>query len=847
MSKGHELSFFKYIPNVFSKKPNCKKYFSSFEIKKVLLTEKDGIKLKPEDKNHNLIELITKYNSFCSYYFNIINNIEYKNDACIKLFPKHSIKMFKVLGVNLTGEEITEFFCNFFLITKKKCFIHSTSNAEFTVENMLIWNFLTNLIYQNTRGVDLINLKSLFKNNLCNMHFNAMKSIIIVDQKFSSAFSPCSYSVYFPPIMDEVIPICTSIVDLACKSLNNSNPAEWSTQILVWISSLLRISDFNGVLKILITMNSILNNNHNNNLKSSISYGVFPYLWEGLLDMFLLINQSVSRSLINIVKTIPVCGIVFKSEILKKFFIEERVNLSIEFQKELSSKLRDVENTISKSLNAKIFRNLFLKNNKFDKFRHQRYNLLENYRNLDKSIYNSKLPYSLKHEKAHFESINNNFEGKHNLFQNCNKLKLNSGLNLDNLEFKVIRYENSVLTVCAICNSRIFRKGDVTLIQPFNKQLTLNGKQIMSFRQLAIVLNVIFIKQSLKFQGNTLKLKLKITDPGIDPSIYKHCIIICLLNYYKYIKKTTLIRRFSLKFPQPYLSLIENINREIFENLIYNLSNENKNPNDKLVIIFSRRLKHVYLCHRVEIKCILFRQEIFNFKNDSFFNNKRQDLFSYLLSFPKIDCNIIKKIIYLTKLQKNIVFLALNSIAMIINNMSYTNRINIISMIAFLQKAIIPNAKILILASRFEYAKMIKHALCTLNISAKILEEEYILYKAEYIKLRTEKNSFRGLPRYENWLYREMVVEEHDIIIINNIELNFNFVKKSLNVERKSNESSCFGHLLIEDVGVLSRLDILLLFILPFNNITLFNSGFMINDFFTKGDAKKWVDIALGN
>ncbi|KAK9171536.1 Uncharacterized protein cmbei_7002750 [Cryptosporidium meleagridis] len=840
MSKAHELSFLKYIPYILSKKSNFKKYNTSFETKKVFFTEKDEIKLKPDDNSHNLIKLITKYNSFCSYYFNIINNIEYKNDMCTKLLPEHSIKMFKILGVNLTGEEITEFFCNFFPITKEKCFIHSTSNAEFTVEDMLIWNFLSNLIYQNTRGVDLINLKSLFKNNLCNMHFNALKSIIIVDQKFLSTFSPCSYSVYFPPIMDEVIPICTSIVELACKSLNNSNPTEWSTQILVWISSLLRISDYNGVLKILVTMASILNN-RNNNLKSSISYGVFPYLWEGLLDMFFFINQNISRSLINIVKTIPVCGIVFKSDILKKFFIEERVNLSIEFQQKLSSKLRDVENIINKLHNAKTFQNLFLKNDTFDKFRHQKYNLIENYRNLNKNIYNSKFLYYIKHKKPHFEP-KKNVEGKYNMFQNFNKLKLNSRLYSDNLEFKVIRYENSVLTVCAICNNRIFRKGDVTLIQPLNKQVTLNGKQIMSFRQLAIVLNVIFIKQSFKFKGNTLKIKLKITDPGIDPSIYKHCIIIYLLNYYKYIKKTALIRRFSLKYPQPCLSSVENINREIFENLIYNLSNENKNPNK---LVFSRRVKQIYLCQRVEIKCLLFRQKIFNFKNDSYFDNKRQDLFSYLLGFPKIDCNIIKKIIYLTKLQKNIVFLALNSIAMIINNISYTNRVNIISMIAFLQKAIIPNAKILILTSRFEYAKMIKDTLCTLNVSAKILEEEYILYKADYINPRTKKNSLRELPKYENWLCREMVVEEHDIIIINNIELNFNYVKKNLSVERNSNKSSCFDHLLIEDVGVLSRLDILLLFILPFNNITLFNSGFMVNDFFTKEEAKKWEDIEL--
>ncbi|KAH8582504.1 putative low complexity [Cryptosporidium sp. chipmunk genotype I] len=817
MSNDYESSFLKYTHNTFPKISNDNTYNSSFKLKRKSFMHKDEIKSKIENNlNQDIIKLITKYNSFCSYYFNIINNTEYKNDICTKSNPSHSTRIFKVLGMNLTGKVETEFFCKFFLFTKDaKCCINSISAAEFTVENVLIWNFLNNLIYQNTRGVEFIDLKNLF-NNFCNTHFNAIKSIIIVNKKFLSTFSPCTYTVYFPPIMDEVIPICNSIVKLACKFLNDSNPAQWSIQILVWISSLLRINDYNGVLKILITMVSILNNN-NDTLKSSITYGVFPYFWEELLDMFLFIDQGISKSLINIVKAIPVCGIVFKSDISKKFFIEERVNLSIEFQNKLSTKVRDVESIICKSFGSKVIHNLILKNDKFDKFRDQKYNSLKYYRYLEQkkiTMYlNSKFIYWSKHnKKLKFESANKNLENKYNPIQNSTKLKLNSRITSDDLEFEVIKYENSILTVNAICNNQIFRKGDVALIQPFNKQIAMNGRQIMSFRQLAIVLSVIFVKQSLKFKRNILTLKLKITDPGMDPSIYKHCVIIYLLNYYKYKKKTRLIRRYSLKFPQPYLSLIENMNIEIFEKLIYNSSSENKDINNKFVVIFSEKLKSVFS-----------RQEIFDF-NNCFFVNKRQELFSYLLNFPNIDCNVIKKILYLTELQKHIILLALNSIAIMINSMNYINRINIISMIAFCKKIIIPNTKILILASRFEYAKMIKHALHTLNISSKILEEEYLLFKAENIKFGLEKKNFKELPRYENWLNREMVIEEYDIIIINNIKLNYNFVKKKLNFERKPNERSYFDHLFIENIGVLSRLDILLLFILPFNNITLFSS-----------------------
>ncbi|OII74146.1 uncharacterized protein cubi_02948 [Cryptosporidium ubiquitum] len=834
MTKNHRPGFFESTLNIFSEILSDNIYIYLFQLRRKPAKKKeDEVELRvklDDDINQGLIKLITKYNSFCSYYFNVINNIGYEN-IYIKSTPNHFIKIFKAIGIAFSGEKNTEFLCSLCMNVKNtNSYINSISVKEFIVENVLIRNFLNNLIFQNNKEVDLINLKLVSNNNLCNMHLSAIKSIRTVNKKLLSVFCPSTNNVYFPPIMDEVIPICNSIVELACKYLNNSNPSCWSIQILVWISSLLRISYYNGVFQILTTMVSVLKNN---SLNYSIAYGVFPYLWEGLLDMFLLLDQEIAKSLINILKNIPICGIVFKSDISKRFFIEERINLFIKFQDKLSNKVRDVETKIGKLLDSKNFQNEMSRNDHFDQFRYKNCNSIQNYRFLDQNIfikhYNSKLkhkPYNTVKCKREF--INQFFEDKYDSFRNFGKLKLNSRLISGYLEFKVIRYENSILTLNAAFNNKIFRKGDLILIQPFNKQIKIHERQIMSFRQLAIVLNVIFIKQSLNLGGKTLTLKLKIIDPGIDPSIYKHCVIIYLLNYYKYKKKTTLIKRYSFKFPHPYLSLIENTNREIFEKLIYNSYNgKNEDNNNKLMVVFSEKLKNIYLDQEIEIKWILFRQEIFNFNSCSF-SNKRKELFSYLLKFPGIDCNIIKKLLYLTEIQKHIILLALNSIAMVINNINYNHRINLISMITFCKKTINPNSKIIIIVSRFEYARMIKHTLHTLNIYAKILEEEYLLFKSEhYIKTRTHNINFKELPGYENWLNRETIIEECDIIIINNIEINYKFVKKNFNNEKKSSENLYLNHLFIENIGVLSKLDILLLFILPFNSITLFNNEFM--------------------
>lgn len=801
--------------NIFSKIFNDNIYIHSPELNSRNNEGEIILNIDFGNKDQDIVKKVTKYNSLCTNYFNLTNSKKYEEHINIKILSKHLIKMFGLVRAIGSGNNCSEMFCSLTLNKKRsKCFMHSISAKELTVENILICNFMNNLIFQNTKA-DTLKLKLIFDHNLCITHFNTLKSIRIVNKKFSVC-SSCSYTVYFPPIMDEILPICNSIVSIACEFLNIFDPANWSIQILVCISSLLKVNDYYGVLKILTTMASVLNDK-DSDFKCSIGYGVFPYLWEGLLDMFLLLDQGISKFLINIVKSIPVCGVIFKSDGSKRFFLEERINLSIEIQNTLSNKVRDIESNIGKSLSRKNIRkeisknilektkrNILIKNNNL-------YNIKQN---KSKHDYESSYPFKYKHD-----ILNKVWKEKYRLFKNFTVT--NSKLSPNRLEFKVIKYKDSVLIINTKFDNQNFRKGDIILIQPLNKLVNMYERQIMSFRQLAIVLEVIHMNSSLKYEESRLTLKLKIIDPGIDPSIYKHCIIIYLLNYYKYKKKITLLRRYSLKFPYPCLSTSENICREIFEKWINNqLDENNEEDNDKLVVSFSESLNS-YKEQKIEIKWIVYKQEMSNF-NNCLFTNKRGELLSYLLHFKNVRSDHMKKLLQLTELEKYIIWLALNSLATMIYYMNYNCRINIIIMIIFYKKAINPNAKILIIANRLEHAKIIKRTLHTLKISTQILEEEYLLFKADECTRYRKKNNFKKFPGYERWL-REILVDKYDVVIVNNVELNLNFIKRNPYIEDKLNEAS-YDHLFIDDTDVLSRSDILLLFTLRFNSITLFSS-----------------------
>ncbi|KAJ1610717.1 hypothetical protein OIY81_856 [Cryptosporidium canis] len=761
-----------------------------------------AINLKFENDNQDSVEIFSRFNSLCSRCFHSINKInKYTNIYKLK---EHFIKMLKLLRMFRCGNNCSKLYNGLTPDKKNTICIYCVKEKEHNADNILIWNLYNYIMFLNIKGAYRLNFKLLFNHYVCPNHFNTLKYIRTANKKFYSIFSR-SYSVYYPPIMDEMLPICNSITNITCRFLNIFDPEYWSIQILVCVSCLLRVSYYHGVLKILTTMVSVLKNK-NGYFKYLTGYGVLPFLWEGLLDMFLLLNQDISKSFMHILRYIPVCGFAFKSDHSKKFFLEERINLSIEIQNKLSNKVRIIEYSIGKPLCRK--------NNHFKKICHFK-------TKLTRSSYNSGLrDHSLKLNKAQIYRLTNNSELL-NIYskENCSLIQnasTHSRLISDKLEFKVTSYDHSIMLLKTKVNNLNFRKGDVILIHPLNK-LTISDGEIMSFKQLAIILEIVYTGGSMRYKDGGMTLKLKIIDPGSDPSMYKFCMITYLLNYYKYMEKITLLRRFLFKCPHPRLTSREGISGEIFNQLISNQSHEDSSQSDKLIISFSFQIGNNEKSE-INVKWMIFKQKNGSF-NKGLYPNDRGELFSYLLRFKNVESAHVKKLLELTQLEKYVILIALKSLVSIVSYMHHRYKIKTIVMIIYCRKAINPKANILIISNSIERANVIKHNLNKLNIPTKILEEEYILFKQDKSK-KHNIHIYTDVVRYGKWL-KHTLSDKHSVKIINDLELNLRFIRGRSCIGSGLN-NSFYDHLLIDGTEDISRLDILSLLTLKFSSITLF-------------------------
>ncbi|KAF7459095.1 putative low complexity protein [Cryptosporidium felis] len=673
---------------------------------------------------------------------------------------------------------------------------------------------------------------SIYKRNQDNMHLaffgcfskndvirylDSFVSFRALNTKLYFRFYSGTYSEFLPHVKDELMPICYSIVEIVSTILNISAPAFWPLEIFSSFNCLINLGYYYGIHQILysiiIRTNSIL-------LCSKFGYnnGISLTLWEKLLELFMLIDESTSKSLIKLIKRIPINRNHFISDSIRDIFIEERVKISLEVQSEISIGIKYIEKNANKIFRKTIFNNDEKTINQSGEINWRFSSINGSYFYNINSLLNKSLPpFELINP---YLKVNSTSITRESEFRKLSKLISKESFFCSKFDkFIVYKYNHSILYIYSKCITYLYNSGDIVVIQPYHRQDKNQKEELMSFVQLALILGVKTKKEPLIYGKTQFILKLHILDPGIDPSIYKNCFLIFLFNYCKYRRKIKFLKRLSLALPYNFTEK-EYLNREIVYKLFFYIKNEEYN-----IIKIDKSFHSENLIrggsNNKKIKWIIFSKGNLCTESD-LLSTGEPELFGYLLSFSNISHEEIKELIKLRMVEKYVVLFTLCTFATIIRNID--RRRYILSAIIYCKKILDRRSKILVVASNIQSAKSIQINLEKLKISSTILEEEFCK-RSSILSLKQNLTCNKGkLFEYEYWLKKTQIIKKYDILIIHNIEINIEFLRQKHLVKKGLDSFINFNHLIIEESNSLTKLDLLSLLSLSYENITSFEN-----------------------
>ncbi|KAK6590500.1 hypothetical protein RS030_152338 [Cryptosporidium xiaoi] len=768
--------------------------------------------LKIQEKNSFMVECIVKSlglkKSKISYFKFDINNCSRtklrkvrKNNSitfAIVNIHKSSMDFAKLPGITMT--------CKFSFGNIKRKVYRNFSNSDlinhldhYTGWNSFIINFSNASFIENKYciKVDLSNKFGLLNNNLVNSDKEVKKSnfkdfigminsINAILTRFF-IFASNIYRCYVPPISDEIIPICNSMVEIICCFINKTKPGQWTYYVYICISCLLQIGDYFGTTEIL---GSILS--YFNNMRSGFGEieGISVSLWEEILELIQFLDEKTSLFFISHLSKIPINQSSFINKATYRYYKRMRLLLSYKLQKDIADKLNNVDKElIQRHVNNNFKDGARVLDCKYSMGICEIENInIEKYKRLKSSFDKKKNYYIQKHRERQFVSM----KKKKNLYSiNC--FNFQTITNFENVElkmFKVIKYIYSKITLCSANKMTPFvNVNDVVVIQPFIKKK--NQITLMSFRQLAKTEEINYSEVPAGSKTSRITLKLVIKYPGLDPSEYEYCLIFPILGLERYEKMIKILNT---------LCIVSHSNVPLFSELgcnVFNKSNYEMQINsrfkywaqmtDSSTSILSNN------CSLHEITC--------NSENSDnpikITENGREDLLSFMLSNVSVSQDDLKILIHLSNSQRNAIFTSLRENITIIDGIEQSGKTLVTCILAYCRKKIDKSSRILIFTNNHKSIKCIKEVLEDTKISVLILEKKIEIEKRlKLVGLVMNQTISNSHSKYDTII----LDSANKIDLVQNLQ---------------------FDHIIVDDANMLCETDMLLLLTLSYHYITI--------------------------
>ncbi|KAH8741041.1 hypothetical protein FG386_001593 [Cryptosporidium ryanae] len=724
----------------------------------------------------------------------VINNIskptiEFTTSFIAETCKFNSINMRMFYGVLLRSEFINLLKC--YKETNNSIIVYKNIESISSKYNIKVDLF--NAFSLILRSSNIINPNEKVREGYLKELGKTINSINIIFNRFFFMASSNLYMHYVPPISDELIPICNSMVEIICYFIRKTNPSQWTEYVFVCISCLLQVGDYFGTTEILGSMLSHFNNTRID--FEEVVEGISILLWERILGLFQFLNEKIAFFFLNYLSKIPVNKIFFINGVTYQYYMRMRLLLSHGLQKDILNELSNINRELTQYyLHCNFKYNMRGLNNKHSLSLCKIANSnLKKHGGLKLSMFKSKNSFIKKYDKYHFMDIGmgrNIHSAVHFKSQKKNNCEyLNSKM------FNVIKYIDSKITLISINETIPFvNVDDIVVIQPFIKEK--NQIILMSFRQLAKTEEINCSEIPTVSNKNRITLKMTIKDPGFDPSEYEYCLVFPILNLKKYEKKIDILNSLCILSPYDVHLFSKRLNINISERLKFNQIQNNfrfiygsriKVPNT----ILKNKLFNIYDSSATD--CNL-RNSDNSIMNDC---KSRKDLISLMLSRVSVSQNDLKILINLSNSQRNAIFTSLNEKITIIDGVEKSGKTLITCILAYCKKKIDKSSKILIFTNSYNSIKFMKDTLKNKEMSAFVLKD------------RINYNKKLGLPKSH---IKEIILDSYNkyntIILdsVNEIDLVQNFK---------------FDHIIIDDANKFCETDILLLLTLNYHYITI--------------------------